>query len=71
MTAAPLPNIDALFSRVEWQPKEAPEQPGDLPYATHSGVLDLFGHKMRCYRLSSGVTVFDADDFVRFFEGAI
>lgn len=42
-------------------------QTSDIPYATRSAVLELFGKKLRCYRLSNGMAVFHADDFAAFF----
>lgn len=41
------------------------------PYATHHGVLELEGHKLRCYRLNTGQAVFDADDVNEFFGGML
>lgn len=42
------------------------DAPGDIPHATHTGVFEILGHKLRCYRLSTGQTVFDASDFNAF-----
>jgi hypothetical protein len=65
--------IETMLASVEWVPAEPAAQraPGGLPYATHSGVLDLFGTKLRCYRLNTGQAVFDADDVKDFFGGLI
>lgn len=61
------PNIPAFLNNVVWE--ALPEQePGDLPYATHSGVLELFGHKLRCYRLSDGRAIFEQNDFIQFLD---
>jgi len=40
-------------------------EPG-LPYVTHSGVFEMMGEKMRCFRLSNGQAVFEKEDFERF-----
>lgn len=40
----------------------------DELYATHEGVFEFMGHKMRCYRLNTGQAVFNADDFEDFFS---
>lgn len=40
-----------------------------LPHATHYALLDLCGFTFRCYQLSDGRRVFDADDVERFFAG--
>jgi hypothetical protein len=68
MSRAP---IDAVLDTVERQATGAQPDGSDLPHATHSGVLTLFGKTLRCYRLSDGRAVFDADDFRDFFEGLI
>lgn len=59
--------IDSMLETVAWQATNA--QPSGGLYATHSGVLEIesIGLRMRCYRLNDGQTVFDADDFQRFF----
>ena len=64
--------IDEMLKAVEWVVVEdgpALVGDGELPHVTHSGVLELMGKKLRCHRLSDGMTVFDADDFVAFWEG--
>lgn len=45
------------------------DSPYGLPYPTHSGVLEIVGRKLRCYRLNTGEAIFDADDFNAFLEG--
>lgn len=60
--------IESLLSGMEWTevtPKPEPE--GNMPYATHSGLLDIHGLQLRCYRLSTGQAVIDADDMRAFF----
>lgn len=60
--------VDQLLGRVDW--KATGNTPGEsgLPYATHSGVLEITGcAPLRCYRLNTGQAVFDADDFEAFF----
>jgi hypothetical protein len=54
--------IDKLLEEVAWEPTGAADSEG-LPYATHSGVFEFAGMKLRCYRLSDGRAVFNADDF--------
>lgn len=68
MSRAP---IDAVLDTVEWTPTGAKDSGGATPYATHSGELEIFGEKLRCYRLSDGRAVIDADDLRKFFKGAI
>lgn len=40
----------------------------DLPHVTHEGAFTIFGKTLRCYRLSDGSAVFNADDFEAFFN---
>lgn len=68
--------IDALLDRVEWtttqdQPKVA-QGTDEIPeglYATHEGVLEIAGNKLRVYQLSDGSRVFNADDIEAFLRG--
>jgi hypothetical protein len=70
--------IEQVLDQVDWTPVERTVQEqqkcaggagaGDeLPYATHEGVLSICGIRLRCYRLNTGMAVFDADDVKRFF----
>lgn len=59
--------IDKMLDAVEWTAAQS-LPPAEGLYATHSGVLDLFGHKLKCHRLNNGQTVFDADDFEAFWN---
>ena len=60
--------IEMMLDGVVWKAAEQkPPSDGSL-HATHEGVLELFGKKMRCYRLSNGQAVFHAGDFEEFFE---
>jgi hypothetical protein len=64
--------IEMILDGVEWVAAEgdAPTNgANDLPYATHSGVLQIGEHSLKCFRLSDGQSVFDAEDFERFFDG--
>lgn len=60
--------IPAILGAVKWKDEPAPSAEGDLPYVTHSGVLNLFGHELRCFRLSDGKAVFHADGFPEVYE---
>lgn len=57
--------IEVLLQRVEWQPTGAAQGSGDLPYATHQGVLQIGDISLRCYRLNDGLALIDADDMLR------
>lgn len=57
-----------MLDGLTWKPIEGNVSPDDsLPYATHSGVLQIAEFSLRCYRLSNGMAVFDADDVNAFF----
>lgn len=43
-------------------------RPDDIPQATHEGVMELLGMKLRIYRLDDGNTVIHADDFHAFLK---
>lgn len=47
-----------------------PARPEDIPKATHEGVMELLGMKLRTYRLDDGRTVIHADDFHAFLKHA-
>lgn len=55
--------IEQLLDTVDWQEGNPEPDDSGLPYATHKGVLELFGVKLRCYRLNDGRALFHADDF--------
>ena len=60
-----------ILASVQWEPTGAVAAGDGLPFATHSGVLEIAGHSLRCYRLSDGRAVFAADDLARFFDEAL
>jgi hypothetical protein len=55
--------VDRLLDGVTWRPEPPPAVTGGLPYVTHSGVLRIPGlPDLRCYVLSNGKRIFDAED---------
>ena len=54
-----------MLDAVAWEVLP-PQEESDLPYATHAGVLHIGEYSLKCYRLSDGRAIFDADDFLRF-----
>lgn len=42
-----------------------------LPYATHEGVLDVDGIKLKCYILNNGQRVIDSDDVYSFLNSMV
>lgn len=62
------PPIDLILDQIEWE--ELPPwdglETGDV-YTTHEGNLRIAGADLRCYQLSDGKRVIDAEDFARFF----
>lgn len=62
--------MDLMLDRVDWKaiPREADFTPHDnLPVATHEGILDICGQKLRVFQLSDGTRLIDKDDFESFF----
>jgi len=60
--------IDMVLDQLTWVPLvNGPDPDSTLPYATHEGVLDIMGHKLRCYQLNTGKRVFAEKDFLAFF----
>ena len=62
--------MDALLNAVEWQKVEQSEYIGiadDLPWVTHSGILNIGSASFRCYQLSDGTRILDAEDVEEFF----
>lgn len=45
-----------------------PARDEDIPKATHEGVLEILGLKVRTYRLDDGRTVIQADGFCKLLE---
>jgi len=57
-----------IFNNVKWDLLPPQEESGDgIPYATHEGILEIVGKKLRCYRLSNGQAVIHADDMRELF----
>ena len=58
--------LPSFMQSVEWI-ATGKTQDGDLPVSTHEGVFNFGGVDIRCYRLSNGDAVFNADDFKKVF----
>jgi hypothetical protein len=59
--------MEQMLQQVGWTATSQTSSQGDLPYATHHGVMDLFGHKLRVYRLNDGRAIINAEDLHKFF----
>lgn len=63
---------ELALSGVEMQPVKWQDPPtGDLPYATHHGLIQIGDDHIRCYQLSDGRRIFDGDDVNRLLGLAI
>lgn len=60
-------SVETLLDTVEWRETGMTDDGDGLPYPTHEGVLNLGGIELKCYRLSNGVRVFDAESVAQFF----
>ena len=65
------PPIEIILDGVDWKPTRQSPNADGMPYSTHEGVIDFFGHPLRCYQLNTGQRVFDADDVAVFFGGEV
>jgi hypothetical protein len=61
--------VEKLLESVAWKPLDNNEAETDLPCATHSGVLEINGLKLRCYTLNDGRRIFDAEDIHALLDG--
>lgn len=52
-----------ILDGVQFSAVPAPTAPDELPFVTHKGEMTVAGHRLRCYRISDGRTIIDADDF--------
>jgi hypothetical protein len=59
--------VELLLNTVEWHETGMTDDGDDLPYPTHKGVLNIGGIELKCYRLSNGKRVLDAESVARFF----
>lgn len=59
-----------IYSNVVWTPLPPPSEPNPdgIPHATHSGVIEVYDMKLKCYQLSNGQRVIDAADMMRIFK---
>jgi len=58
---------EEILAGVQW--RETGSQPeGDLPYATHEGMFEILGSKLRCYRLNTGQAIIHGDDLAAFLQ---
>lgn len=58
----------SILDGVNFTAVPPPQETGDLPFVTHEGVLEVAGHKLRCYRLSDGKAIIHEEDFYSFFD---
>lgn len=67
MSKAPIEMIlDGLTWKAVPDPQNVSADDWMLPRVTHEGEMDFMGHKLRCYRLSDGKAVINADDLNAF-----
>ena len=62
--------IDIMLDKTEWVPVESPaDEKSEVPFVTHTGVLEIAGTRFRVYQTSTGQRVIDGDDVEDFFFG--
>lgn len=57
----------SILDGLAWKQVEPTQSQDGLPAVTHEGVLEIAGHRLRCYRLDDGRAIIHADDFHAFF----
>jgi len=57
-----------IINEATWVKNPQPEEASDLPYATHSGEMELFGIKVKCHRLSTGKAVIEEESMRELME---
>jgi hypothetical protein len=60
-------SIKRLLDSAVWTALPAPAETGELPYATHEGILTFAGAELRCYQLSTGERVFTPESLELFY----
>jgi len=62
--------IDIMMDDVVWEEIDSIdiEPDSDMPHATHKGILRIGDVSLKCYQLSDGMRVLDADDVADFFN---
>jgi hypothetical protein len=64
--------IEKLMEGVAWEVvQQVQANSSDMPFATHAGILNLFGNDLRVYRLSTGQAIINADDLHALFGDAL
>lgn len=64
--------IEMMMDGLTWVPVKHDELANDsddgLPIATHEGILNIAGIELKCFRLSNGQAVIDAESMERFLQ---
>jgi len=59
--------VEALLDKVEWE--KLPDQAsGEIPHATHKGILKIGDRRLKVYQLSDGNRIIDETDLFDFFS---
>ncbi len=61
--------INLLMSNVKWVEVENTCEKSDLPHVTHEGNVEIGFYDIRCYTLSDGTRILDAEDVDAMFSG--
>lgn len=48
-----------VIQNAKWELVDPPKTPSELPYPTHSGILELFGLQLKCHRLNTGEAIIE------------
>ena len=59
--------IETLLDQVEWKGMPHSDSTGELPYATHEGVMRIGDFDFKCYQLNNGQRVISKESLETFF----
>lgn len=64
------PPIEIMLDTIEWKPIVYDEGHihGDLPHATHTGILKIGEAELECVVLNTGQRLFTAESLEKFFR---
>ena len=62
------PPIEMMLDGVGWVPVDGPAPDGDMPYATHTSVLQILDLEIECVQLNTGQRLITEAGMIAFCE---
>lgn len=67
--AKPTDAISTALDKLDWKLVSQPEaNPDGVPFATHEGILNLCGLKIRVVQLNTGQRIFPEEEICKLFD---